>query len=103
MPGGRRFLTAGAEATTAADLARIFRERDETFRADLREDVTAGIADGTIRPDVPTEETAVAILAQLRGIGLQRLVDSPAIDTERLRQTVTGYWHRALALPQPPA
>ena len=45
----------------------------------------------------------IAVLAQLRGIGLQRLVDSPAIDTERLRQTVTGYWHRALALPQPPA
>ena len=92
-----------AEAATASELARIFRERDEAFRADLREDVTAGIADATIRPDVTAEETAVAVLAQLRGIGLQRLVDSLAVDTERLRRSVTEHWRRALALPQPPA
>lgn len=98
MPS-RAFLLLWAEAATAADLAAIFRERDEAFRADLREDVAAGIADGTIRPDVPAEEAAVALLAQLRGIGLQRLVDSPAVDTERLRRSVTDHWHRALALP----
>jgi AcrR family transcriptional regulator len=102
MPN-RAFLLLWAEAATAADLARIFRERDEAFRADLREDVDAGIAGGTIRPDAAAEETAVAVLAQLRGIGLQRLVDSPAVDTERLRHSVTEYWRRALALPGPPA
>jgi AcrR family transcriptional regulator len=100
MPS-RAFLLLWAEAATAADLARIFRERDEAFRADLREDVAAGIADGTIRPEVAAEEAAVAVLAQLRGIGLQRLVDSPAVDTERLRRSVTEYWRRALAFPQP--
>lgn len=99
MPN-RAFLLLWAEAATAADLARIFRERDEAFRADLRTDVAAGIADGTIRPDVAAEEAAVAVLAQLRGIGLQRLVDSPAVDTERLRRSVTEHWRRALALPQ---
>jgi AcrR family transcriptional regulator len=97
----RAFLLLWAEAATAADLAAIFRERDEAFRSDLREDITAGITDGTIRPDATAEDVAVAVLAQLRGIGLQRLVDSPAVDTERLRRSVTGYWHRALALPQP--
>jgi AcrR family transcriptional regulator len=99
MPN-RAFLLLWAEAATAADLARIFRERDEAFRADLRADITAGIADGTIRPDAAAEDAAVAVLAQLRGIGLQRLVDSPAVDTERLSQSVTEYWRRALALPQ---
>jgi AcrR family transcriptional regulator len=99
MPN-RAFLLLWAEAATAADLAAIFRERDEAFRADLREDITAGITDGTIRPDTAAEDAAVAVLAQLRGIGLQRLVDSPAVDTERLRRSVTGYWRRALALPQ---
>jgi AcrR family transcriptional regulator len=98
MPN-RAFLLLWAEAATAADLAAIFRERDEAFRSDLREDITAGITDGTIRPDATAEDVAVAVLAQLRGIGLQRLVDSPAVDTERLRRSVTGYWHRALALP----
>jgi len=99
MPN-RAFLLLWAEAATAADLARIFRERDEAFRADLREDVAAGIADGTIRPDAAAEDAAAAVLAQLRGIALQRLVDSPAVDTERLSQSVTEYWRRALALPQ---
>jgi AcrR family transcriptional regulator len=99
MPN-RAFLLLWAEAATAEDLARIFRERDEAFRADMREDITAGITGGTIRPEADAADAAVAILAQLRGIGLQRLVDSPAVDTERLRESVTGYWHRALALPQ---
>jgi AcrR family transcriptional regulator len=96
----RAFLLLWAEAATASDLARIFRQRDEAFRADLGDDVAAGIADGTIRPDVAADEVAVAVLAQLRGIGLQRLVDSQAVDTERLRRSVTEHWRRALALPQ---
>jgi AcrR family transcriptional regulator len=99
MPN-RAFLLLWAEAATAADLARIFRDRDEAFRTDLREDITAGITDATIRPDVAAEVAAVAILAQLRGIGLQRLVDSHAVDTEQLRRQITEYWRRALALPQ---
>jgi hypothetical protein len=96
----RAFLLLWAEATTNAELAEIFRERDEAFRADLRQDVTAGIADGTIRPDTSADEVAVAVLAQLRGIGLQRLVDSPAVDTERLRRSVTEHWRLALAPAQ---
>jgi len=100
MPN-RAFLLLWAEAATVPELAQIFRERDEAFRADLSEDVKAGIADGTIRPDVTAEDVAVALLAQLRGIGLQRLVDSPAVDTERLRRSVTDHWRRTLASPQP--
>ncbi|HEY0933943.1 MAG TPA: TetR/AcrR family transcriptional regulator, partial [Trebonia sp.] len=95
----RAFLLLWAEAATAPDLARLFRERDQAFRADLREDVAAGIADGSVRPDVAADEVAVAVLGQLRGIGLQRLVDSPAVDTELLRHSVTGQWRRALAVP----
>ncbi|MGH3253062.1 MAG: TetR family transcriptional regulator C-terminal domain-containing protein [Trebonia sp.] len=96
----RAFLLLWAEAATASDLARIFRERDEAFRADLCADVAAGITNGTVRPDVAADEVAVAVLAQLRGLGLQRLVDSRAVDTERLRRSVTEHWRRALALPQ---
>jgi AcrR family transcriptional regulator len=96
----RAFLLLWAEAATSSDLARIFRERDQAFRADLSEDVAAGIADGTVRPDVAAGEVGVAVLGQLRGIGLQRLVDSQAVDTERLRRSVTEHWRRALALPQ---
>jgi AcrR family transcriptional regulator len=97
----RAFLLLWAEAATTPELARIFRERDAAFRADLCEDIKAGIADGTVRPDVAAEEVAVAVLGQLRGIGLQRLVDSAAVDTERLRRSVTDHWRRTLASPQP--
>ena len=96
----RAFLLLWAEAATAPELARIFRERDEAFRADLSEDVKAGIADGTVRPDAAADEVAVAVLGQLRGIALQRLVNSPAVDTQRLRRSVTDYWRRALACQQ---
>ncbi|MCA2228430.1 TetR/AcrR family transcriptional regulator [Nonomuraea aurantiaca] len=92
----RAFLLLWAEAATASELTPIFRERDEAFRADLREDVTAGIADGTVRPDVVPDEVAIAVVGQLRGIGLQRLLDPEAVDTERLRHSVTEHWRRAL-------
>lgn len=92
----RAFLLLWAEAATASELAPIFRERDEAFRADLQEDVTAGIADGTIRSDVVPAHVAIAVVGQLRGIGLQRLLDPQAVDTEQLRQPVTEQWRRAL-------
>lgn len=97
----RAFLLLWAEAATSTELARIFRERDQAFRADLSNDIKAGITDGTIRPDAEADEIAVAVFAQLRGIALQRLVDSPAVDTGKLGQSVTGCWHRALAPSQP--
>ncbi|BBJ41501.1 TetR family transcriptional regulator [Streptomyces antimycoticus] len=97
----RAFLLLWAEAPTMPELAPIFRERDASFRADLHDDVAAGIAEGTIRHDLAPEEVAVAIVGQLRGIGLQRLLDPGAVDTERLRRSVTEQWRRALATPPP--
>ncbi|MGP2441601.1 TetR/AcrR family transcriptional regulator [Streptomyces sp. JW3] len=92
----RVFLLLWAEAATAPDLAPVFRERGEAFRADLREELTAGIAEGTVRPDVAPEATATAIFAQLRGLGMHHLVDPGNTDTERLRAHVTEHWRRAL-------
>jgi AcrR family transcriptional regulator len=98
MPTMRRaFLLLWAEATTSADLAETFRERDERFRADLRADVAAGIAAGTVRADLDPHDVAVAVLGQLRGIGLQHQLDPAAVPTERLRHVVAEQWRRALA------
>jgi AcrR family transcriptional regulator len=94
---GRAFLSLWAEAATASELSSIFRERDEGFRADLRDDVAAGIADGTIRADVDPYDVAVAVLGQLRGIGMQRLLEPDAVDTRRLSGAVAGQWRRALS------
>jgi hypothetical protein len=40
---------------------------------------------------------AVAVLGQLRGIGMQRLLDSNAVDAQRLSRTVAQQWRQALS------
>jgi AcrR family transcriptional regulator len=92
----RAFLLLWAEAATQPELAPIFRERDDAFRADLRDDVEAGIAEGTIDAGTDPAHVAIAVVGQLRGIALQRLLDPQGIDPEQLRHGVTGYWRRAL-------
>ncbi|MFI6937056.1 TetR/AcrR family transcriptional regulator [Streptomyces sp. NPDC050287] len=92
----RAFLLLWAEAATASELAPIFRERDEAFRNDLRDDVAAAITDGDVRPDIEPDDVAVAVVGQLRGIGLQRLLDPHTVDTARLRHAVTDQWRQAL-------
>ena len=52
--------------------------------------------DGTVDPGVSPAGTAVAIVGQLRGIALQRLLDPGCVDLGQLRRSVTGYWDRAL-------
>src|SRR4051812_32841223 len=59
------FLVLWAEAATQPELAPIFRERDAAFRADLCEDVRAGIEDGTIDGSVSADDVAVAVVGQL--------------------------------------
>ncbi|MCW8096343.1 TetR/AcrR family transcriptional regulator [Streptomyces tauricus] len=92
----RVFLKLWTESATTAELTPLFRERNEAFHADLYEDLAAGIADGTIRADMAPDETAIAVVAQLRGIGMQRLIDPGRVDTERLRTHVTALWRQAL-------
>ncbi|MBA5220402.1 TetR/AcrR family transcriptional regulator [Streptomyces griseoaurantiacus] len=95
-PLNRAFLLLWMEAATSPDLARLFADRTEAFRTDLREDLTAGIAEGTIRPDLPVEETTAAIVAQLRGIAIQLLVTPESLDLPALRVYLTDHWRRAL-------
>ncbi|MGW4527485.1 hypothetical protein [Amycolatopsis sp. NPDC004378] len=82
---------------TDTELAPTFRERDSAFRNDIAEDVAAGIAEGTIRDTVRPEAVAVAVIGQLRGIGMQRLLDVEAVDVEGLPTEVTEQWRRALS------
>jgi AcrR family transcriptional regulator len=91
----RAFLVLWAESATEPELTPVFRERDDSFRSDLRDDVQAGIAAGQIDAAIDPAASAVAIVGQLRGIAFQKLL-SPDIDVERLRHTVTDQWRRAL-------
>ncbi|MGW4398413.1 TetR/AcrR family transcriptional regulator [Amycolatopsis nivea] len=93
----RAFLVLWAESMTAPELAPIFRERDNAFRDDLRQEIAAGIAEGTIRADVDPEQIAVAIVGQLRGIALQCLLDPAAVEPSELCRCATEVWKRALS------
>lgn len=93
----RAFLVLWAESMTAPDLAPIFRERDHAFRDDLRQEIVAGIAEGTIRADVDPDQIAVAIAGQLRGIALQCVLDPKAVELAGLRRCAGEAWKRALS------
>ncbi len=97
--GGREahvFLLLWAESATAPELAPIFRERDAAFRAHLSADLAAGISAGTINPHLDPTTTATGVVGQLRGIGLQLLLDPTCVDLTRLRVATATQWRRAL-------
>ncbi|MFC0112193.1 hypothetical protein [Kibdelosporangium aridum] len=50
-----------------------------------------------MRPDLDPHDTAVAIVGDLRGIGIQWLLDRDSVDLGRLRKTLPELWRRALA------
>ncbi|MEU6129601.1 TetR/AcrR family transcriptional regulator [Saccharopolyspora sp. NPDC047091] len=91
------FMLLWVEAATQPDLAPVFRERDAAFRADLRDDIEAGIADGVVDPGLEPDDVAIAVVGQLRGIALQLLLDPRGVDVDRVRRSVTGYWRQVLA------
>ncbi|WP_433787103.1 TetR/AcrR family transcriptional regulator [Actinomycetospora sp. CA-101289] len=92
----RAFLLLWATAPTSPELAPIFAERDERFRADLHADVAQGVADGAVRADVDPHAVAVAVLGQLRGISMQHQLAPESVDTELLGALVADTWRRAL-------
>ena len=83
------FLVLWTEAIASdPDLRPIFAERDEAFRASMGKAVAAGIADGTVRADADPEAAGVALVALMRGVGLQRLLSPDAVDLDAVRAEV---------------
>jgi AcrR family transcriptional regulator len=103
-PLNKAFLLLWIEAATSPDLAPLFHDRTEAFRRDLREDLTAGITEGTIHPDIAhtLDETTAAIVTQLRGLALQLMVDRESVNVREMRRYLTEHWRGALVrAPQP--
>jgi len=95
-PGWQAFVRLWVEAASDAELAPIMRERDANFRTDLRNDVATGLAEGVVHRDVDPAAVAVAAVGQLRGIGLQRLLDPAAVDLATVRRALRLQWTRSL-------
>lgn len=86
----RVFSMLWAEAIAGdPDLRPIFTERDAEFRADIARLLRLGIDDGTISPALDADATAMAIVGQLRGIGLQLVLTDGSADYDSLRQAIT--------------
>ena len=92
----RSFLVLWADAVSGGELAPVMRERDAWFRGQLRADVAAGQTDGSIRQDVDPDTVAIRVVAELRGIGMQRILD-PAPPAAGLAAAVTYAWNEHLA------
>jgi hypothetical protein len=81
----RAFLRLWGESVGASpQLRAMFAERDNLFAREIREDLTAGIADGDIRPGIDIEGTALALIATLRGAGLHAIIRGTAFDSRAI-------------------
>lgn len=97
---GRRwsaFLLLWVHAMTDPELGSIMRDRDDYVRRHLHADVAAGLAAGTIGAGTDPAAVAVALIGQLRGIGLQLLLDPATADLTSLQQSVPALWRKALS------
>ena len=94
------YLVLWAEAIASdEELRPVFAERDESFRAGMADAVRAGVADGSIRRDADPAASAVALVALLRGVGLQRLLAPEAIEPRlRARGGGDAAWPRPARL-----
>jgi AcrR family transcriptional regulator len=77
-------------------LREAFVERDASFRSYFAAAVTQGIEDGTIRPDVDPDAAALALVGQLRGIGLQLQLAPDAADPDALSAEAAEWVERAV-------
>lgn len=94
---GRAFLTMWAESVTSEPVLRdIYLERDAWFRTLISEIVAEGIKDGSIRADVDAASFAVVLLGQLRGTGLQMMLDASTTSPTAIRHTATDVIRRSL-------
>jgi AcrR family transcriptional regulator len=85
-PATQAFLVMWAEAAGAASEFRAsFIEGDRVFRTGLRNFVDRGIEDGSIRADISPDAFAAGLVAQLRGLGIEALVDPRGVNIDSLR------------------
>ena len=95
-PTWQAFLVLWADAVGGGDLAPMMRERDAWFRDRLRADVVAGQSAGTVRSDVDAGIVALRVVAELRGIGMQRILDPEPPAVGPLAAAVVRGWAQQL-------
>lgn len=96
-PAGRAFLLLWGEAAAPDSALRpIFAERDAWFRDLLGGYIGAGVREGSIRADANARAAAMAIVSQLRGIGLELMISPSAPAAGTVRAETVAMVRRAL-------
>jgi hypothetical protein len=75
----------GDAAAENSALRGALTEADRRFRFAIAQTVASGVADGTITGVRDADSYASALLAQLRGISMQALVDPDGVDLRGVR------------------
>jgi AcrR family transcriptional regulator len=75
----------GDAAAESSALRGVLTEADRRFRFAIAQTVASGVADGTITGVRDADSYASALLAQLRGISMQALVDPDGVDLRGVR------------------
>jgi AcrR family transcriptional regulator len=73
-------LWAAVVGNDEPSLGELFTRRDEFFRDYFQQAINDGVADGSVRADIDSAATAVAIVGLIRGIAMQCQYD-PALAT----------------------
>ncbi len=75
-PIGRVHVVLWSEAVAHTASRRTAQlEWDRQFRSFLADLITAGVAEGSIRPDVAVQDTALTLVGTLRGTAMQMMLD----------------------------
>ena len=103
-PKGRRYLGAmmgivAAEASGLADAEGVGREINDRLRGTFCRMIEDGLADGSIRRGADARTEAGLIVAQLRGITLDWLIDRQSVLATTQWEAVVAHIRRALEAP----
>jgi AcrR family transcriptional regulator len=83
---GRRalYVLIGEALGPVPEIRPDMAQADESFRRNLQKQIERGIASGEIRSDVDAGGQAALMVATLRGISLQRLINPSAFDLDQV-------------------
>lgn len=100
-PLGRVHIVLWSEAIAhTAERRAAHLDWDRQFRRAVRAWLREAVADGSAAPDLPVAEVAMSVVATLRGLAMQLLLDPDGADLALAQQTMAAVLSDALR-PQP--
>jgi hypothetical protein len=93
------YVLIGEALGASPEIRREISAADANFRAGVRRSIEQGIALGEIHPAADADAQAAMIVATLRGLAIQHLIDASAFDPEAVCRELLASVTRSLAAP----